>query len=96
MTYRFTPEALADLRTAIREYEHAKPGLGRAFNLQVKAILRHIVAFPEGSRDLGDGVRRRSLKRFPFGLLYSIEGNEIVIVAVSHLHRDPDHWRDRL
>ena len=96
MTHRFIPEATAELRAAIRKYECEKTGLGRAFNLEVKAALGHITAFPEGSQDVGDGVRRRCLKKFPFGLFYSIEGAEIVIVAVSHLHRDPDHWRDRL
>jgi hypothetical protein len=94
--HRFTPKAAAELRTAIRAYERERAGLGRAFNLEVKTLLDHITAFPEGSRDIGDGIRRRCLKQFPFGLFYSIEETEIVIVAVSHLHRRPDHWRDRL
>jgi len=38
---------------------------------------------------------------FPFhpeadGVLYSVERNGIFILAVMHLHRDPDYWKHRV
>jgi hypothetical protein len=36
------------------------------------------------------------LRRFPFGLLYAIETERIVIVAVAHLKRRPGYWKDRI
>jgi hypothetical protein len=36
------------------------------------------------------------LKRFPYGIVYQIRGDEISIVAVAHLHRQPGYWSERL
>ncbi len=41
-------------------------------------------------------VRRCQTKRFPFGVLYSEEAKGIFVLAVMHLHRDPDYWKHRL
>ena len=41
-------------------------------------------------------LRRRLVRRFPFGILYRIEPEEIVIVAVAHLRRKPGYWRERI
>jgi len=44
-----------------------------------------------------DGDIRRCLtNRFPYGILYSIESDRIFILAVMHLHRDPDYWKHRM
>lgn len=51
---------------------------------------------PEAWHPLGDGVRRCRLSRFPYGLIYAIDKDDIVVLAVAHLHRRPDYWRDRL
>jgi hypothetical protein len=45
---------------------------------------------------MGGGFRRKLLSRFPYGLLYHCpEPDWIKVVAVMHLHRKPDYWRDR-
>jgi len=44
---------------------------------------------------LEDDVRRCLTHRFPYGVLYSIEPSTIYILAVMHLHRDPDYWKHR-
>ena len=36
-----------------------------------------------------------AVRRFPFGILYRVDPDEIVILAVMHLARQPDYWRDR-
>jgi len=36
------------------------------------------------------------LKGFPYALLYVFEEDVIFIKAVAHLHRDPEHYRDRI
>lgn len=42
----------------------------------------------------GDGslTTRFLLRRFPYGVFYGLEQGRIVIVAVIHAHRHPDHW----
>jgi hypothetical protein len=36
------------------------------------------------------------LHRFSFSLIYSVEANEILIVAVAHHGRRPGYWNDRV
>ena len=36
------------------------------------------------------------MARFPYGLIYGLEKDKIIVVAVAHLHRNPRHWADRL
>jgi hypothetical protein len=41
-------------------------------------------------------VRRRRLNRFPHLVIYSCWPGEVVVVAVSHIRREPLYWLDRL
>ncbi|CAN5490471.1 hypothetical protein BH10PSE6_BH10PSE6_28480 [soil metagenome] len=44
----------------------------------------------------GRSIRRCRLSRFPYGLIYTIDKYDVLVLAVAHLHRRPDYWRDRL
>jgi toxin ParE1/3/4 len=41
-------------------------------------------------------VRRRVLRRVPNSILYLVEADAIVIVAVAHHRRRPGYWLSRL
>jgi len=45
--------------------------------------------------ELGD-VRRCVLRQFPYTLRYAVRSDVIVVIAVSHQHRAPDYWVDRV
>jgi len=96
MTYDFHPEARTEYREAAAFYETRGSGLGAAFTIEVEAALSRIVENPESYRVIEDDVRRCLTHTFPYGLLYTIEGDRILIVAVMHLRRAPGYWRDRL
>jgi hypothetical protein len=36
------------------------------------------------------------MRRFPYGVIYTIDPQGILIVAVAHLHRHPTYWRSRV
>jgi len=44
---------------------------------------------------MGGDIRRALVHRFPYGILYVPEQNQILIIAVMHLHRQPGYWQDR-
>jgi plasmid stabilization system protein ParE len=96
VTVRFLQTAEIELDEAIRWYEAQAPGLGDAFLLEVLAATDRMVLYPEAWHPLDEGVRRCRLARFPYGLIYAIEDGDILVLAVAHLHRKPDYWRDRL
>ena len=96
MTVRFLEIAEIELDEAIQWYGAQTPGLGRAFLIEVLAAADRIARFPEAWHPLGEGVRRCRLSRFPYGLIYTMDNGDILVLAVAHLHRRPDYWRDRL
>ncbi len=43
-----------------------------------------------------ENIRRVLVHRFPYGVLYSNEGDPLHVLAVMHLRRQPGYWRERL
>jgi hypothetical protein len=95
MTFSFHPEAEAELSAAVEYYEDREAGLGYDLSVQVLASIRNIVAHPAAWPVMEEGVRRCLVNRFPFGVLYSVEPTGVFVIAVMHLLRRPDHWKDR-
>lgn len=96
MTVRFLEIAELELDQAIQWYGAQAPGLGDAFLLEVLSAAGRIARFPQAWHPLGEGARRCRLSRFPYGLIYTVDNGDILVLAVPHLHRRPDYWRDRL
>jgi len=91
----FHPEAESELTAAARYYEGQAENLGLAFIAAVQGMNQRILEHPESGRSFGLRLRRVLVPRFPYGLLYRIEPQRILIVAVAHLHRRPGYWRSR-
>jgi len=96
MTYDFHPEARTEYREAAAFYEARRSGLGAAFTIEVEAALARIVQNPNSYGMIENDIRRCLTHTFPYGILYTIERDGILIVAVMHLRRRPGYWRDRL
>ncbi len=57
---------------------------------------RNLVNFPGTWPELQSGIHRCLARRFPYGVLYFMNQNEILILAVMNLHRSPDYWKSRM
>jgi len=95
MTFSFHPEAEAEPSEAIEYYENREPGLGYDFSIEVFAAIQNIILYPTAWPVLEGEARRCLINRFPYGIVYSLEQNEIIILAVMHLRRRPDYWKNR-
>jgi len=95
MTFSFHPEAEAEFIGAIEYYENNERGLGYDFSIEVHAVIQNILKYPTAWPIMEEDIRRCLVNRFPYGVVYSIEGNEIFILAVMHLRRHPDYWKKR-
>jgi plasmid stabilization system protein ParE len=91
--YRFTSAALSELKEATHYYEQKENGLGTAFLDEIDATLERILRFPHAWHLTTARTRRCRTHRFPFGLLYQIRPDEILITAVMDLRRDPQRWK---
>ena len=94
--FRFTSAALVELKEATLYYEQQETGLGAAFLDEIDAAVERILANPNAWHPLSARTRRCRTHRFPFGLLYQIRSDEILITAVMDLRRDPKRWRELL
>jgi len=96
MSCFFHSEAARELDAAIDYYEDCAPGLGLDFSVEVQAAIKRLLLFPAACPRLVDDVRRCLVNRFPYGILYRQEGEQIHIIAIMHLSRDPQYWRKRV
>jgi plasmid stabilization system protein ParE len=76
-------------------YEAQQVGLGRRFLAAVQDAANRAASTPKLFPIVELDVRRCLTRTFPFGVLYRERSDAIVIVAVMHLHRDPDYWKSR-
>lgn len=96
MNYQFLPEADEEFREAARYYENEAPGVGLAFITEVHRVISVITSHPRAAKKVRGAIRSKVLFHFPYSVLYSIETDLILIVAVAHHKRRPTFWRSRL
>lgn len=96
MKTRFLLPARREFRDAVRYYNAQQLRLGDEFRDEVWETVQRIREFPEAWHPLGGPIRRCQMRRFPYGIIYEASQDEIVIIAVAHLHRKPEYWRSRM
>ncbi len=92
----FLPEAEQEMLEAALYYQSQASGLGIDFLSVVEHALKFIMESPNTCPILEGELRRRLVRRFPFGILYKVESEEIVVIAVAHLRRKPGYWKERI
>ncbi|MCR4317350.1 MAG: type II toxin-antitoxin system RelE/ParE family toxin [Planctomycetes bacterium] len=96
MTFSFHPEAKAEFDDAIAYYENQDSWLGIDFFFAVEDAIESILEFPRAWPQVYESARPCLVGRFPYGVVYTIESNGILIHAIMHLSRDPEYWVDRI
>ncbi len=96
MRFEFHPEAFDELEDAARFYSDCQPGLELRFIACVESALQQVTDAPARWRLFEEDVRRCLVHVFPYALLYSIESDYVLIIAVMHCSREPGYWRHRI
>jgi len=90
------PEAEAEYEQALGWYldrsQQAAARFEAAFDEAVEAIRSHPAMFPR----CDEAHRYVSLRRFPYSLIYRVEGDAATILAVAHSRRRPGYWSGRV
>ena len=76
----------------IAYYDAASTGLGAQLLAEVRSAVAFLETFPRGAPEHSGDIRIKGLDRFPHSLLYVIENNEVVFLAVAHQRQDLDAW----
>ena len=77
-------------------YEGQAHGLGAEFLDDVQRAIDRLCDYPELGQIVLNELRRSLLTRFSFSLIYTIEPENLLIVAVAHQRRRPYYWRERI
>lgn len=94
---RILEEAEAELFAEYDWYkEQAGPEVANRFREVVRSKIQRISRGPEVYQEFDGVVRRSLLGRFPHGVLFAVLDDEVVIIAIMHLKREPGYWKKRL
>ena len=96
MKIDFLDVAEAEFTEAIAYYNQQNEGLGYEFAAEVKRTISRIVKYPRAWPPLSKRTRRCRTNRFPYGIVYQLREDKILIVAIMHLHQDPQRWKARV
>ena len=86
-------EELAD---AVEYYNGQRPGLGYEFASEVQRTFDRIRSFPTAWVCFARSGRCCLTNRFPYGVVYQIRQDHILVVGIRHMKRNPRRWQDRL
>ena len=77
-------------------YEIEQTGLGAKFENEIKNGILRIQQYPQAWPPERKETRRYLVRKFPYKIIYSLQENNIVVLAFAHLHRKPNYWVDRI
>jgi toxin ParE1/3/4 len=96
MRYAFHPEALEEYNEAGHYYARQQPGLDLQFIGCVERAIELILEDPLRWHPFDEDIRRCLTRVFPYGILYTIESDFVLIVAIAHCSREPGYWKHRV
>lgn len=95
MRYVFHPDALTEYADAVRYYTEQRTEIAQAFINAIEDAVYRIRESPTSYTAIDEDVRRCMTRKFPYGILYTIEQDYILILAVMHCSREPGYWKNR-
>ena len=96
ISLRLLPEAEREYREARGWYEDQQLGLGSKVRDAVDATLERVQAFPESFPVVWSSeVRQALVRRFPYAIYYVAADDEVLVVSVFHVRRNPRVWQRR-
>jgi hypothetical protein len=94
--HRFHHEADEEYATAATHYAEISPQLGSRFYDEIERLIADVCTSPRRYRRIDGDVRRHLADDFPYALLYLDEPDDVWIIAVMPLKREPSYWKHRI
>jgi plasmid stabilization system protein ParE len=91
----FLPAAVADYQDALDWYQSRSAQAAAGFEAAVEVALRQIADAPERWTRCDDRHRFYILRRYPYSIVYRLETENVLVVAVAHARRSETFWRER-
>lgn len=92
----FLPEAEKEFLEETEYYSQARTGLGVRFQNAVEAALSRAQNHPHSGAPTDHHTRAIGVKGFPFRIIYRIDQQQLLVVAIAHHRRKPAYWLGRI
>lgn len=86
----FRERALSEIQSSYNYYESKVEGLGRRFMAVLDKEFEMIARYPELANPVWKSFRQKTVRRFPFVIIYKIADKQIVVYSVFHTNRNPE------
>ena len=96
MKYVFHPEALTEYSEVVQYYAEQRVDLAQAFINEVESAVYRLRDSPNLYPAIDRDIRRCLTRKFPYAILYTVEPDFILILAVMHCKKKPGYWKSRL
>jgi plasmid stabilization system protein ParE len=93
---RFLTLAQQEVDEAVAWFDEQVDGKGIEFLDELDRVVRLVRSYPFASTVIEPQIRKRLFVRFPYSLIYGIERQTIVVIAVAHSRRAPRYWANHL
>ena len=93
---RLKSPADLDYLQALEWYEERQPGLGQECDAELLVLFERMKQNPELFQKETAVVRKARMPRFKYRIYFTMEGDEIGVLAIWHPSRNPDALRRRL
>ena len=80
-------------RSATLSFE--RTASGDVFFAEVQRTEKLISQFPESAEEIRPNIRKRALQKFRYSLIYSIDTEGLLVLAIAHHSRRPNYWVGR-
>ncbi len=81
---------------AIKYYNLESEELELAFKIEIRNVLNVISRFPGIGDNISKGIKKMLVSRFPYQIFYKEYADKVVVFSISHQHREPYYWTDRV
>ena len=96
MEIRFLSLADREVDDAVQWYEAKEDDLSREFLDEFDRVVRLVRLYPYAGTQVEAEIRRFLFTRFPYSLIYGIDDETILVIAVANQHREPNYWAERI
>jgi toxin ParE1/3/4 len=93
---RLHPLADRELEEVTAFYRRSSPRAAEGFVAEFARAQALLAERPEAGAVVEDAIRRFVLDRYPYGVVYEIGSDHVLILALAHHRRRPAYWRRRV
>ncbi len=81
---------------AVKFYKLENIELEVSFKFEILNTLNIISRFPGIGDNISNDIKKMLVSRFPYQIFYKEYSENIVVFSISHQHREPYYWIDRI